>query len=232
VVQDPRELNAFVTSHLDEMPGNIASTLAYRPDLLPLADWVPHASAVAVGQIKDDLPKADVEAAVREMTRDPATVTDGVAQFIVQHADEALRREALERLFRTAPLDVLRAIAQVSVPVLGSIGDDALEAALSRALAAERPDLDLVEWLVLRLAARNPSDRLFPAVRALLGAPDTRHVLSGISASMSLGREELLPALAGALDSMNATVRQKAKEAIDSIVELRRLREESRKQGR
>jgi hypothetical protein len=232
VVQDPRELTAFVTPHFDDMPENIANALAHRPDVLPLVAWVPHVPAGVASRISDDLPKADVEAVVREMTRDPATVTDGVAQFIVQHADEALRREALERIFRTAPLDRLRSIAQAATPVLGSVGDDALEAALSRALAAERPDLDVVEWFVLRLAARNPSDRLFPAVRALLAAADARHVLSGINASMSLGREELLPSLAGALDSMNATVRQKAKEAIDSIVELRRLREEARKQGR
>ncbi len=47
----------------------------------------------------------------------------------------------------------------------------------------------------------------------------------------------LLPAglaaasLAGALDSMDSEVRQRAKEAIDSISELRRLRDEARKQS-
>ena len=49
-------------------------------------------------------------------------------------------------------------------------------------------------------------------------------VRDGIEMAKSLGREDLLPSLASLLDSMDTSTRTAAKEAIDAIVALRKLK--------
>jgi HEAT repeat protein len=106
---------------------------------------------------------------------------------------------------------------------------DAVEEALRRVLADKSPDLLAVSRLVARLQVVRPSEALFPGVRALLASGNPALVSAGVGTAKALGREELLPDLAGLLDSMDPNVRNSAKEAIDAIVALRKLKDEARR---
>jgi len=66
-------------------------------------------------------------------------------------------------------------------------------------------------------------------VRRLLAAADAGLVRAGIKMARGLGREELVPDLLAKLDSMHADLRTEARNAIDSILELRRIKEEVRR---
>jgi HEAT repeat protein len=116
-------------------------------------------------------------------------------------------------------MDVVTLNARLASP-------EALEEGIRRMIAEKAPDTNALSRLVVRLRTVRPSEALFPAVRVLLRSDD---VTVGIETAKLLGREELLPDLAGLLDSMDATVRTAAKEAIDSIVALRKLKEEARR---
>ena len=61
----------------------------------------------------------------------------------------------------------------------------------------------------------------------LLASKDRGQVIVGCDIARSLGREDLLADLAKLLDSMDYMIRNKAKEAIDSIQALARLKREA-----
>jgi hypothetical protein len=222
-----QEIATFALRHAAELPRNAGPTLAAHISLFPPAAWVPQAAPAVVANLK--IPADVADAAAREMTKDPAAVNESVFCF-VRLASNAVQTEIIDRLLRTAPLDVVRTVVFDLATINGSPADGhALADALDRALAAEKPDLDLLARLVPMLGRRRPTDALFPAVRLLLASPTTSHVVAGIETATSLGREELLPPLVRVLDSMEVDTRAKAKEAIDAIVALRKLKEETRR---
>ena len=102
---------------------------------------------------------------------------------------------------------------------------DALEDALARVVAAENPSLGTLARLTTAVRVTRPSEKLFPAIALLLKGKKSYEVLPGIDAAASLGREEMVPLLQPLLDSMDAGIRKRAKDAIDSIVETRKLKD-------
>jgi hypothetical protein len=109
--------------------------------------------------------------------------------------------------------------------------DAAFDTAFARVLAADDPPAGLLRRIARLAAQRRPDEATVNAARRLLASAERDDVLAGIEVAQSLGREDLLPALGALLDSMDADLRGKAKEAIDAIVALRRLKEETRRQA-
>jgi hypothetical protein len=214
----------FALAHLDEAPRDVFRFLISRPDVFPPASWVPRLPESKLGGYTDAAPKDAADAAAREMTQDPAAVTDSVIAYVLGHASPAVKTEVLDRLLRTAPRDRMPRAAFHSRNANAQVAEEAL----LRELGYERPNLGVMQYLVDDLSERRPSERLVPAVRLLLEAGDP-WTEAGIRAAMRLGLEELLPSLARALDSLDPTTRLRAKEAIDSIVALRKLREEAKR---
>ncbi len=232
LLEKPREpklseaIAGFVCEHYEEVPDYAVYIIANSPDLFPVTAWVPRVQLSADNRAKIAPERADP--AVLEMTKDAAAASDNALLFTSRWASPKLKAEVFDRLLRTVPLDRLDEVVGYSVR-MASPG--AQEDALGRVMASDKPDLDIVGTLVSEIAARRPSERLYPAVRLLLASPEKGHVLEGIDAAKRLGREEMLPALALVLDSMDADLRQSAKEAIDAIVDLRKLKEEARKKA-
>jgi hypothetical protein len=219
-------IGRFVTARYGEVPAHLARHLANAPDVFPLTDWVPKVCPDSgVNDNNARVPSERADPAVREMTADAATVNFAVLQFASMSASPAVQTEVFDRLLRTCPVERLIVVSNF----LGGVSADAVEDALRRALAEKAPDLIVVSRLVGRLQVARPSEALFPGVRLLLASEKTGFVSMGIETAKSLGREELLPALAGLLDSMNPGIRTAAKEAIDAIVALRKLKDEARR---
>jgi hypothetical protein len=215
----------FLLAHADAFDGARLAVLAKNPSLFPPAQWVPRAKSV---EINWEIPRgAATDDAAREMTKDPGAVTPFALAFVAQYASDEARREIFGRLlaFPSPPLELKRLFARNA----GQGPPEPAEEMLQRELATPTPDLETVRHLVYFLAESLPSERLFPAVRLLLGASDSESIHAGIDAAKNLGREELLAALVAALDSLQPNVRSEAKAAIDSIVALRNLKDEARR---
>jgi hypothetical protein len=193
-------------------------------DLVDLAELVPRLDERVVSKIPK-LPDERAVSAVEAMTRDPARVNGAVVHFVVRHAPADAAGPVVDRLLRTVPVANLSMVTGALLSDGRPASAEALEDALVRALVAEPPNLSAVRDLTRALVARNPTERLFPAVRALLASPE--HVGAALDMATALAREELLPQLVELLDTMDAGVRQKAREAIDAVMSLRRLRQEA-----
>jgi hypothetical protein len=151
--------------------------------------------------------------------------------FARDFASPQLKTETFDRMLRTAPLDRLPAVLYATFNAnCNPASIDALEDALGRAVAAETPNLDVVAKLTLAVRATRPSEKLSPAVPLLLKGSQAQ-IIEGIQTAWAIGREEMLPLLEPLLDSMDGTVRKQAHDAIDSIVEMRRAKDEARKKA-
>jgi hypothetical protein len=214
----------FLLAHVDEVPD--PSVFVKYPDVFPPTAWVPRVrpSLYQLPNMRLADPVAD--ATVRELTKDPAKINASVLAFAAASASPQVRGEVFDYVLRSAPVEQLGAI--VEQRTYGSA--EAREGALQRLVSAPAPNLAAIGMLLQGLVNERPSERLFPAIRLVLASED--HAMNGVDAAKSLGREDLLPDLAKLLDSMNAPLRQKAREAIDSIVELRRLKEEALRNAR
>ncbi len=221
-------LARFVLDHVELVPpDDVAGTLLRHPDLLPLEAWMLRVPDATFHELQNEsaLTQDRVVAAVRDLTKDPANVHVRTLWLLRRLGPEAAQAEIAERLVRAGSPETVRAVFDAELPV--SI--EQWEEVLAREIARTPADREFGAGLVRHLVERAPSERLLPAVRFLLQAPSEPEFDVGINMAKSLGREELLPDLARALDSMDEDVRQHAREAIDSIVELRRLREEARR---
>lgn len=219
-------IGRFVAQHYDEVHVYGVTFIADASDLFPVTEWVPRVELPADNRARVAPERADP--AVREMTKDPAAVSDNVLFFAYMSASKEVQTEVFDRLLRTVPVDRIGDVVSRSTM---TASPEAQEDALVRVTASAKPDLGVVAELVTALASRRPSDRLYPAMRLLLASPEKDHVTAAIEAAKRLGREEMLPALSAVLDSMDADLRQSAKEAIDAIVDLRKLKDEARKKA-
>lgn len=216
----------FVAARYEEVPSQSAHLIAQAGDVFPVTEWVPRVASSGENRARVASERADP--AVREMTKDATAVNDNVLFFASLSASDEVQTEVFDRLLRSMPVDRLGALVSYSRRTASA---EAQEDALVRVLAAAKPDLDVVAALVQTLSQRRPSGRLFPALRLLLASTETAHVHVGIDAAKNLGRDDLLPELSHVLDSMDADLRQSAKEAIDAIVDLRKLKEEARRKA-
>jgi hypothetical protein len=178
----------------------------------------------------------DADALVRKLSADPAATSPNVLAFARFNASEAAQIDLFDRMLREAPVERLAPVVHHATTGITNLAaapfhDDAFDAALSRVLAAEPPPEGLLARMARISAKRAPNERTLAAANRLLASGDRDDLLAGIEVASSLGREDLLPALGGLLDSMDADLRGKAKEAIDAIVALRRLKEETRRQA-
>jgi hypothetical protein len=221
-----KEIAKFTAARYGDVPGHAAQYLAASPDLFPLAEWVPKVSPNSgVGDNTARIPSERADPAARELTADPAAVNMAVLKFVDMSASPEVRTEVMDRLLRTCAMEQMLMVSFF----LGRASPDALEDALRRVLAEKAPDLTVVSRLLGRLQAVHPSEAMLPGVRLLLASGKPEHVATGVNMSKALGREDLLPDLAGLLDSMDPNVRNSAKEAIDAIVALRNLKDEARR---
>jgi hypothetical protein len=221
-----KEIAKFTAARYGEVPDDAAQYLVTSPDVFPLTEWVPKVCPNSgVGNNSARIPSERADPAVRELTADPAVVNMAVLRFVDLSASPELKTEVMDRLLRTSPMERM---ADVSF-FTKSASADAVEDALRRVLAEKAPDLTVVSRLLARLQSARPSEAMLPGVRLLLASGKPEHVATGVNMSKALGREDLLPDLAGLLDSMDPNVRNSAKEAIDAIVALRKLKDEARR---
>ena len=219
-------IGRFVSARYGEVSSSAAHWIAQAPDVFPLTEWVPRVCPdTGVTDNAARVPSERADPAVREMTKDAATVNRAVLAFTA--ISSSIQTEVFDRLVRTAPVERLPLLLDYA----RAVRVETLEDALRRTMECEKPAIEVVARLVPRIQAMRPSEKLFPGVRMLLASDMAGYVAIGITAAKSLGRDELLPALAGLLDSMDEKLRQSAKEAIDAIVELRKLKEEARRQA-
>lgn len=222
--REPAEFAPFLLKHIRH-PGSQKAfrVMMMHPDLFPPRQVVPQ---MHHWNFREDwvTPEEAVEIA-RDLTADPAAVNEPVLRFIGRFVPAETAAEIAGRLFRTAPVDVL---ALVHSQFGNRAPPEAIYVALERVMAEDPPKLHLAATLVRTLVNRAPSPELFLAIETLIASEDQAIALPGIAAAASLGREELLPALAKKLDSLDASIRTQAKQAMDSILELRKLKEETR----
>jgi hypothetical protein len=215
-------LPRLVEMNYDDAQGGYP-IVARQPGLFPLDQWLPSSmqnlwmsgrpfGGVIAQKRLDDVARASAK---------NAAVNDTVLTVIENCVSSEVRAECAAQLYRKADeklLDMLLAHRGL-MP-----GDTAvLEETFDRMKDA---DLAVVARLGFRLAEVRPSEKLYGLAERLLASPDRPLVLQGIELARSLGRDKLVPALLAKLDSMDSEVRTKAREAIDSILELKRIKDE------
>jgi len=195
------------------------------PDLYPVEEW---AAAYAMYEWTNLIsnrgtpaPKV-IEAATRRVALRPELINEGVVAMIRSGPNFDGRELVLDTIYAKAPPAVLKALAAQNVYA----SDDAVEKRLLALLADPKADESVLASLCERLVKLAPSERLFPAVRRLLLSDQQLVVMRAVAMAKSLGSEKLIPALAPKLDSMDAKLREAAKQAIDSIFQNRRIKEE------
>jgi hypothetical protein len=214
-----RELEAFVRAHLPEMTNYGAYQILIRfKDRFPPAEWIPHAPEAMWSANGYDVP--DPNAAARALKH----VNRSALHFVRRQASVPVQREILERLYPEA--DAARIHDLLDYTTKENAPPEALARALGRLLADEAASLDDLGRLGALVAELSPSEALFPLVERLLASGRSETIRTGIRLARSLGREEMVPKLLGLLDSMDRQIRTEAKEAIDSILELRRIKDE------
>jgi hypothetical protein len=220
-------LARVVLSSLPEIPVVIWwEEVNCDPVRFPPTEWVPRAwpPSELLGT-KQKPPLGGDQLAIDRAAEQLAgreEVNASILVFIKRCASPGLATKLAEDLLRRGGRSLLE--------VHGYLGPlmrpEVVEEELGRILAGEAPDLELVAALTVDLGDRHPSERLFPAVRALLGSDDKDLLLTGIRLARRLGRPDLLPALATKLDSLDPEIRDEAKAATDAILELDRLRKQ------
>jgi HEAT repeat protein len=198
---------------------------ARHADRFPLPTWVPKTSPEFSFRVA---PK-QADAAAEALTSDPAKVNVAVLRFLKCNASLDVQTRVFDRLLSTGDASV----ASLVQSQLGRTGLPASAAALEKALktlmGTEGTPLRTLSELGRRVVLRDPSPVLFPLARRLVGSEDRARVLEGIEMAQSLGSKDLVPALIGKLDSLDAGVREAARKAIDAIFEIDRIKEEARK---
>jgi hypothetical protein len=223
-----KELAAFLLPRLHEMFPNEANAgyaiVAGLPDLFPVEAWVAASPATlwdGFPPLERRLEQARIDRAARALVADPGKVTDSVMRFL-RHCSSDLQGECVAQLYRKGDGDLIESLTSL-YGVRPPVDPAVLEEALDRLVEV---NLGAAAGLGTVLAEVRPSEKLFRLVERLLASPDREFVERGIVLAQSLGREEMIPHLLGKLDSMDAEVRTRAREAIDSILELRRIKEE------
>ncbi len=218
----------FVKSVLRDLPANYWGPVLAHPEIFPPEEWVPVAPP--------DYAKWFTQEYIRRKYRSPladraaralverGSITRSVLLFIDRAATPEVGRELTERLY-TRPGTPLLLVHQV----LGHLASpETIEGALDRTLAGKEPDPVLVVALAETLVKEKPTAKLLAAAKLLLAAKERDLAAPGIRIAQALGREDLLPALAAQLDSLDPAIRGAAKQAMDAILELKRLRKEAK----
>ena len=231
-------LAAFILDHLPDLDRGYFSYLIPHPDLFPLEAWAPYARPELWGDTRARMPQESltpevVDPVARVLTAVPAEVNESVLALVVKRASEEAKREILERMVLAGgglPAFVLAGPQGTTyLPATGApVRPEVLEDALAKCLAEEHPDLRSIAALANALAATRPSEKIVPAVRALLTSGDRTMILTACGLASGLGREDLLPDLVELLDSMDVGIRGAAQSAMNEILELRKLKEDAR----
>ena len=167
-----------------------------------------------------------IDDVARQLTQDPAKLNRSIMEFVAKQLNSELRTEIFDRLLGTTSGDALQFVLRSMRSDSGwPATSDAIEGALLRLTKESDYDLDQVAFLAKILAIQKPSEALFPVAMRMIQAESQRH--RGIFIAKSLGREELIPPLVTLLDSMDAQTRASAKDAIDAILEVKRIRDEA-----
>ncbi|MCZ6785752.1 MAG: hypothetical protein O7E54_01175 [Planctomycetota bacterium] len=223
-----KDLAAVLRPRLHQLRGSAGYKLvAAMPDLFPIEEWLPKTHSAIVRHFVSYVPQDAAVRAARHFAEKPAQANEAVLEFINRRLTGDTRREVATRLYEQADAALLAGL--VRRPGMGPTRPETLERALTRFLADKDAKLADLSKLGSMLALWQPSEKLFPLVRRLLTATDAALVKAGITMARGLGREELVPDLLKKLDSMHADLRSKARTAIDSILELRRIKEEVRR---
>ncbi len=220
----------FVLDHAEHITQGGLPRLAGVPEAFPIEEWFPRLPEGLVRRHDNSwmtriATPEKRDAAARALTADPDRSTEDTLCFAAIAATEETRREIAARLLGTAAGP---ALARVHSYFGDVVAPEAVEAALARELARPAPDLLAVFSMTFDLLQRRPSEALFPAVRLLLASGDAKRAMNGIECAKRLGRPDLLPDLGRLLDSLSSDMRDAAREAMDAILELERLREEAK----
>jgi len=220
-------IGKFLRARYGDLDANLFHLLYPFPDLFPPEEWIPLAPPSTRMATKTSQEENDRIA--RALSKDVATANAAAIEFIGNYASPALRTEIFERgLALEAGEARRRFVFRLHYRFGGPAGVPAIEKTLAAVLAGESPDLAEVYHLARILLALRPSSKLFPAARLLLGSGNRAQKLTGIHLAGSLGREDLVPDLTKLLDSMDVDLRTKAKEAIDSIRDVVRIKNEQK----
>ncbi len=226
---DRAPIVSFVRGHYASV-GTWWVSLAKSSDLFPITDWVRHIrSGMWPGLLNNEVGSERMNTAARALAAASEPPNDAVVAFIVKMTSPDVRDEVVDRMLRETPPAQLYPVTRVLRGRGVNVGSiSAIEIAVSRLISDADSDWRAVSAATSVLAERHPTPALFPAARWLLARPERAAVLRGIAQADSLGRTELIPDLIAKLDSMDSEVRTKAREAIDAILELERLRKEAR----
>ena len=225
-------LRTFLETHLAETPERSWQGLFESPTLLPLETWVPLAPARI---FRRQVPAAweplrvsgEVDRVARALTADPSTMSDAVLAFVPWIASDAVQREVFDRMLSSGAAAVRgRAIGRLSRGGTPA-SPEGLEAARASILDEAEPEVWEARMLAQRLLELRPSADVFPLVRIVLGGENRYDVLAGIEQAKSLGQEALVPDLVPFLDSMDKEIRDAARDAIQAIREVTRMKNES-----
>ncbi len=191
------------------------SVFAALQEFYPPEEWIPRVNPSnwrTVGVRDPDRVAAALAASA-------ASPTFSVVAFISQCAGERVSSETLAAMFLRAGPAEARYFAEAVRP-------EAIRERLLLLCQDRSAPASTVTVLARDLAERAPSESLFPVLKWLLASGDREAIAEGVALSQRLGREEMLPDLQSLLDSMDVALRNSAKQAIDSILELRRLKAE------
>lgn len=222
---------SFLLAHAEETQKATGGGMLRYPDLFPLVRVIP---ASGPGQVRTARAIDDpgVRQAVDAFLADPASLNEATIAFLGAVTPPESMHDALVRLIREVPSDRLELILRYAPKqVRDPAWFDALAETVGRLTAAPDSDLRALARATTDLAAERPSVELFGAVRRLLTSGIGGRVVAGIQIAKSLGREDLLPDLVTLLDSLDDGLRNQAREAIDAIVELRRLKQEAKRRA-
>jgi len=191
------------------------TVLAALQEFYAPEEWIPRVSSSNWSGVG----VRDPDRVTAALAASPASPTPSVVAFIRANASKEIAREALATLFRNAKPAALGVFA-------GEVEAGMVLERLQMLCRDGTAPVETVAVLAEDLARRAPSEELLEIVRWLFRSNSDLGVGTAIGLAKRLGREELLPWLKGLLDSMDANRREAAKEAIDAILELRRLKEE------
>lgn len=224
---DRERLAAYVLRNQDDLKDTDLHVLASHPDLFPLEAWLPAAAANALTH-QLPLRPAQVDPAMKALTADVSKINQAVLAVLVQFASAEVAKEVVDRMLASEDATIRHRAVGALHSVTGYPATPAgLETALASLLAEEPVDLADLARIALLLAKIQPSERLLPAAKLLLGSDEKKDRVQGILLADRLGREELVPALARLLDSLDADLRDRARQAIGAIREIRRFKEEA-----
>ncbi len=229
-VESRAALRAFLLEHLDDISDATWKVVGRFPQLVPPEAWLRTAPERMISYLQVTSDEADRIA--REVARrfaageDRPTAT--ILAFVQTKASEAVGRDVFDALLRS-PDPAVRNLAIARLSRGGTpASPEAMKDAQDLLLAETSPDL----WVGLMLARRrieaHPTKDLFPLIRRLLSAEDPGILKPTIGLAKDLGQPELIPALVPFLESLDRSLRQAAREAIQAIREVVTLEHEEK----